>query len=348
MNILFACNSYYPNLGGAEKVCRDMVHLLKGAGHSVTVLTQPVSEREENYDMTIFKELKAKSSYSYMPELKQFLQDSDFDVYISFGYGKYFTDEIGRFCKERGKKSIFMPCGDFHTNQGDWKKILYAKLFGRQSFLNYDTIVTATKWEMVHWVEKYNVSMDKFVVIPYVLDASFTKFTPTSIVEKNGLTSKDYILYIGRTGPNKKIRWLIKAFIDSEQKGPLVVAGLGTDSEEFKGLANKHGEPRENIKFFGKVSEDDKKTLIQNAKVCMFPSTYESFGMVILESIVLGTPVLLSDIPSFRELVKDNTVFFENTVDSMSERLNVFLSSPQSLPKVNFATDMNKLLELVR
>ena len=349
MNILFACNSYYPNLGGAEKVCKDMVHLLKHAGHNVVVLTQPVKEREENYDMTVFKEFDAKSAYSYMPELNEFLQESDFDVYISFGYGKYFTDEIGRFCKASGKKSIFMPCGDFHTNQGDWKKILYAAIIGKQSFNNYDVVITATEWEKQHWVDKYKVSEKKFCVIPYVLDSNFAKYKTTEILKLNKLKEKDYLLYIGRTGPNKKINWLIKAFIDSECKIPLVVAGLGTDSEDLKGLAMKHGEPRDNIKFLGKVSEDDKKTLIANAKVCVFPSLYESFGMVILESIALGTPVLLSNIPSFKELVKDNTVFFENTVASMSERLTAFLSSTDAsrLPKVNFATDMNKLLWLV-
>ena len=349
MKVLFACNSYYPNLGGAEKVCRDMVHLLQKRGHDVVVLTQPAADRENNYDMTIFKEFKATSSYSIMKGLPEYLKNTPFDVYISFGYGKYFTDEIGRFCKKNGLKSIFMPCGDFHTKQNDPKKLLYGIVFGRESFLNYNIIITATEAEKQHWVKLRNVPEYKFHVVPYVLDKDFAKFKPTDIVKKNKLTPNEYILYIGRTGPNKKISWLIKGFIDTESQLMLVIAGLGTDSPELKGLADKHGEPRNNIMFLGKVSEDDKKTLIANAKVCAFPSTYESFGMVILESIALGTPVLLSNIPSFKELVRDNTVFFENTVASMSERLTAYLSSAKTkrLPEVNFAKDMNKFIELV-
>jgi len=332
-------------VGGAEKVCKDIVSLLQRSGHDVVVATQPVVNR---VDKKIVKEFQATSSYSKMRELKQYLDETPFDVYISFGYGKYFSDVIGRFCRRHKKKSIFMPCGDFHTNQKSVTKRLYSILLGRKSFLNYDTIVTATEWEKQHWIKKYHVPASKFVVIPYVLAPDFAKFRPTKIVSINALAPKEYLLYIGRTGPNKKVDWLIKAYMEGGCKIPLVIAGLGTDAEALQDLAVKYCQQNENIKFLGQISENDKKTLISNAKVCVFPSTYESFGMVILESIVLGTPVLLSDIPPFRELIKDNTVFFENTVDSIAERLVVYLSRQQSLPKVNFAKDMNKFLELIK
>jgi glycosyltransferase involved in cell wall biosynthesis len=324
VKILFACNSFPPAIGGAEKVCKDIVDSLveKFGRQSVVVLTQPCKNREFS-DTILFAEFTAKTAYSYMPELNNFLNKHSFDLYISFGYGKYFTDAIGKFCKKNNKKSIFMPCGDFHTNKEDIKKILYEKLYGKKSFNNYNRIITATKWEKEHWVKKYKINSDKIDVLPYELEKDFNKFKEDKLIE-----DKDYILYIGRSGPNKLIDLLIKAYNIILPEEKLIIAGIGTDKKKYKDMAET-----KNIQFLGQVTNDQKKTLIKNAKVCVFPSSFESYGIIILECAALGTPVLVSNIGPFKELVKNEEFIFENTEESLVKCLLSFLCRKEN-PKL--------------
>lgn len=340
---MFLCNSFPPAIGGAEKVCKDIVDELFAAGHDVLVITQPYKDgRKSDYIL----ELKATSSYLKMEGLKEQLDmRTDIDFYILFGYGKYFSDFTAKWCKKHNKPFIFMPCGDFHTNNKKIFKAFYSKLRGKKTFDLATLIVVATEWERTHWIKKYKVNPQKIVVSQYVLEDSFTNFKQTAIVEKNNLSNGNYILYIGRTGPNKKIPLLIKSYLDARVHMPLVIAGLHTES--LSSLANRHGIQNEKIKFLGSVTADDKKTLISNASFCVFPSSYESFGMVILECAALGCPVLLSNIPPFRELISDNTLFFENTEESLSDRLKAFASiKDKQCAEINYSEHLDAGLML--
>jgi len=320
--ILFACNSYPPALGGGEKVCKDMVDMLKDEGYDVTIITRP-NEKRNDKDVI---EMKAKTSYSIMPNLPKFLDTHDFDLYITFGYGKFFSDYIGWWCKKYNKPSIFMPCGFFHTSQDDWKKKLYSEIMTKWSFNNFKTIITATSWERHFWGMRFNVNENNISVIPYNLPKGYTKFKETNILKENTLKSKQYILYIGRAGPNKLIQFLIDQYNHTRKDIPLIIAGKGTDKYPAG----------ENIRILGEVSENDKKTLIKNAALCVFPSDYESFGMVLLECIAFKTPVIGSQIGPFIEILADDKLLFENRGDHLGYILEtVFRGQKLPIPILN-------------
>jgi glycosyltransferase involved in cell wall biosynthesis len=345
--ILFACNAYPPSIGGAEKVCKNAVDILSEK-YDVTVLTQPHSERK---NMPNVIELQGKTVYSYMPGLKDFLDNNSFDLYISFGYGKYFSDTIMKWCAQHNKKSIYMPCGGFHTTSNKLFKQLYGRFIGGIAFRKATTIITATEWEKQHWLKKYNrvftkkIPSSKIQVAPYNLENDFTKFKSTNILKNNKLDKKKYLLYIGRTGPNKLIELLMKSYFETEQKLPLIIAGKGT--EKYKEIIDfaKSGILC-NIKILGTVSEDDKKTLIKNAKLCIFPSSYESFGMVLLEATALGTPVIGSDIGSFKELLEEKYLF-KNNIEDLTKKLNEIYTKNPNVIKIKLPNYKKALLKII-
>jgi len=236
-----------------------------------------------------------------------------------------------------------MPCGFFHTKTKKIFKWAYAKFLGKSAFVNSSKIITATQWEKDFWVQKYNLNPEKIVVIPYNLDINFSKFKPTKILEKNKLIPKGYLLYIGRVSPNKLTRLLVNAYKQSKQKLPLVLAGLFTETCLQKARFNDTA----GMMALGSVSENDKKTLIQGAKLCIFPSNYESFGMVILESIALGTPAIGSNIGPFRELLNHTELVFENIDEDLCYYLNRAYEIDYPLAKINLPDQKQALNALV-
>jgi len=352
--ILFACNAYPPSLGGAEKVCKRMVEILSKEGE-VTVLTQYHPDRK---DKTRIVELPSSTSYSYMPKLKEYLNTHDFDLYISFGYGKYFTDTIGSWTRRHKKPSVVMPCGFFHTNQRSPFKVLYAMTMTKRSLNNYTIRVTATEWEKEFWHRKFGVTNLNSFVIPYNLEPDFTKFKETNILKKKKLKSKEYILYIGRSGPNKLIQLLIDAYNKTDKKLPLVIAGKGNQDfnylprtdvflETYTDEDIARMKTNFNILSMGTISEDDKKTLIKSAKLCIFPSSFESFGMVLLESLALKTPTIGSNIGPFKEILQKDSLLFENNINALARKISRVYEDDYETPPINLPNQETMLRGLV-
>ncbi len=103
--------------------------------------------------------------------------------------------------------------------------------------------------------------------------------------------NKPYILFVGTREPRKNLLRLIEAWQPLAEDFELLVAGNeGWDQVEEKAKQFKY-EPR----FMGRVDDQELSVLYSYASVFAYPSLYEGFGLPILESFYLGTPVLTSD-----------------------------------------------------
>ncbi|MDX6504716.1 MAG: hypothetical protein QOE29_1841 [Gaiellaceae bacterium] len=102
----------------------------------------------------------------------------------------------------------------------------------------------------------------------------------------------DYLLFLGRMSPDKGCH---RAIAIARQAGlPLKIAGKMNDPEEktyFRELVEPHigGD----IEYLGEVNHGQKVELLQNARVTLFPIEWEEpFGLVMIESLACGTPVI--------------------------------------------------------
>lgn len=115
---------------------------------------------------------------------------------------------------------------------------------------------------------------------------------------------RDYILFVGNLEPRKNLTFVLNNFVELlEQKKisnvELIIVGLkGWNDTKIQVLLNKYSD---NVKTMGYVSELDLPILYSGAKVFVFPSLYEGFGIPVRESLLSGTPVITSDIPELRE-----------------------------------------------
>ncbi|GEB77850.1 glycosyltransferase family 4 protein [Sporolactobacillus inulinus] len=133
-----------------------------------------------------------------------------------------------------------------------------------------------------------------------------TKFTPNQISnEAKDLKSKldiigdkKKLLYIGKLEDRRNIKFLIylfKEIVDKDNDIRLIVVGNGEQNEvnNYFDYANKLG-IREQIIYFKSVQQTNLSILYKAADLFILPTKYEIFGMVILESMYFGLPVVTS------------------------------------------------------
>ncbi|MBI2845446.1 MAG: glycosyltransferase family 4 protein, partial [Chloroflexi bacterium] len=82
-----------------------------------------------------------------------------------------------------------------------------------------------------------------------------------------------------------------------------VMAGTGSMEEDIKKRAEELGVAR-NFVFTGYISNEDRDRLYKVADLCVFPSLYEPFGIVALEAMAAGTPVVVSKAGGLAEVVR--------------------------------------------
>ncbi|MFZ5647244.1 MAG: 1,4-alpha-glucan branching protein domain-containing protein [Bacillota bacterium] len=141
-------------------------------------------------------------------------------------------------------------------------------------------------------------------IIPNGVDAG-------SLAVKTGinLREKPYggsrIMFLGRLVPEKGVQVLIEALPAIMGKYPgtvLTVAGRGPYERELKDLAGRQGVDG-NINFIGFVNDEGRNRLLAESSVAVFPSIYEPFGIVALEAMAAGIPVVVSDTGGLSEII---------------------------------------------
>ena len=109
------------------------------------------------------------------------------------------------------------------------------------------------------------------------------------------------ILFVGRHEPRKGLEVLIRSMDYLPQEVNLWVASEGPETNRLKDLAN--GDRR--ISWLGTISDSEKIQRLQECSVLCAPSLGgESFGIVLLEAMAAGTPVVASSIPGYAKLVR--------------------------------------------
>lgn len=119
---------------------------------------------------------------------------------------------------------------------------------------------------------------------------------------------RQYFLYFGAIEPKKNVARLLEAYLASSAKSRLViVGGPGWGGEQdvklLKSLVSLDAGKR--IIWLGYLPRDMLAMLIAGARATIFPSLYEGFGLPVLESMALGTPVITSTTSSLPEVAGD-------------------------------------------
>jgi glycosyltransferase involved in cell wall biosynthesis len=110
----------------------------------------------------------------------------------------------------------------------------------------------------------------------------------------------------------------------------IVIAGKGPEADMLKQRARQLG-VAEQIDFVGFVSDEERNQYYQQACCAVFPSLYEPFGIVAIEAMALGCPVVVSDVGGLGEIVKhahNGITIYPNNADSVCWGVAHILADP--------------------
>ena len=165
--------------------------------------------------------------------------------------------------------------------------------------------------------QHYSVSPNKIVIAPL---APVTHCEPrretqiTATLTKLGLRYRSYFLFIGTLEPRKNLLLALRAHAQLpnsiRKRFPLIIAGgagwHSRDTERALAAASTSGDARK----LGYLERDELADVLAGAKLFIFPSLYEGFGIPVLEAMASGVPVISSDTACLPEVGGDAARYF--------------------------------------
>lgn len=184
-------------------------------------------------------------------------------------------------------------------------------------FGHADRVVVTTQAMKTTVVEDYQVPEEKITVIPnYVQTEVFRPAKPPD----NPLPK---VGFVGRLEAQKNLRTLMDAIRPLELE--LVLVGDGSQHEEL--LAHSHG-AKATVRFLGNRPNRELPELMCNWDLFVLPSLYEGHPKALLEAMACGLPVIGSDAPGIRELIRHhhNGLLCAPTIESIRDAVETLLA----------------------
>lgn len=205
--------------------------------------------------------------------------------------------------------------GHFNNNIKYFDKIYLKKVY---SYSKVNISVSSELKRLL--VDKYMIDIDKIKIIPNMVNCSFSNYKP-KLVSYNTF----YFIAICNLIEIKNIDILIKAFAKSFKGNAHIHLNIGGSGDKQSKLIQlvETLHLKNQITFLGNLSREQVRDNLHSANVLVLPSKYETFGVVLIESLSTGTPVIGTNSGGPIDIIADNTGLLvePNNVEELSKAL---------------------------
>ena len=359
LNIAMICDSVTSVTGGSFASTLRFSDLLSKKGHKIIIISssqkgKPAIDYHNKIKIYRLPSLiipkTDKKLYLSIPskkKIKQIIQEEKIDiVHVTMPF-----PQSSRAIKAARHLSVPVITHS-HVQSENWEVYLPTKL--RTSLVNKvfnkilvsfhnkaDKIICPSKFSE-RLLQKNGINKPTVVISNGVNTLKFKKvpFSKADLKKHNLSETSKKVLFVGRLDPEKNIEVLIKAASVIKKEYPnfeICIVGGGKLKEHLEKLA-ANLDIKENIKFLGKISDED---LIKAYNFCDFfvlPSLIELESMVVLEAMSCGKPVIIadSDQSAASQFVEDNGFLFNPLVpEDLAEKCLSILKNKNLLKKMS-------------
>jgi glycosyltransferase involved in cell wall biosynthesis len=174
-----------------------------------------------------------------------------------------------------------------------WRFLLWASAHRSRRLI---AVSEATRADLLRF---YRLPADRVTVAPHGVNPQFFTLNRSHI--------EPYLLCVSTLHPHKNVERLVRAYASKPREDKLVLAGLrGFQTSAIESLIADLGIGTR-VTIPGWLPREDLIRLYERAHAFVYPSTFEGFGMPVLEAMAAGIPVACADIPPLREVAGEGT-----------------------------------------
>lgn len=315
MKVLCSTLRYYPAIGGAEVLIKNIFDRLSRKGYKFKILATTAMELEEIFYRKETMENKAiidgievirspvtnipnkpliakvldkftiygHGAYSYL-QFKRLLRE-ECDVFLSLPFPSTHNYYTFLAAKIRNKPIIFCPLLHLEDKYHSHRKSLFFMM------KHADAIIALTNYEKEFYIRQ-EIEESKIYVIGVGVDPN--SFRENKLGIKDRYNASNLITFIGRKEEYKGIETILKALRLLVKPIPnLRFLCIGPETSYSRELWKKLPKSiSDNVIIKQSVSEEEKNAILSETDIFVMPSTAESFGIVYIEAWMYGKPVI--------------------------------------------------------
>ncbi|WP_446810857.1 glycosyltransferase [Methylomonas sp. 2BW1-5-20] len=227
-------------------------------------------------------------------------------------------------------------------------RLFIERLWLLSKIANADQFIVQTP-TMRSLLEDKTRGLAKIRVLPFVADPS--GFIRSIKLSEEGAPVKDFsFFYVASGEPHKNHKLLIQAWCNLAEQGLFPTLFLTLDEGRFSGLCKQIEFIRRqyglNITNLDNLSHRDILALYKTVDALIYPSTFESFGLPLIEARQAGLPILAPELDYVRDLIDPEQTFDPNSATSIARAVKQFMGVKQEpLPLMDATAFMASVLE---
>ena len=343
--------------GGMSVYIRELARELGAKGHKIDVYTRfhstkddQIIELGENARLIHIKaginsDMRKLDIYPHLPEFTAALEDfrkRDGMTYDLVHSHYWLSGRVGRWAQWRWNVPhivMFHTLGKIKNAIGVGEVEPEIRLITEKMLVdNCCRIIAPTENGKRELIRHYGAFEDTVRVVPCGVNLTLFKPVEKGVARKElGLDlDKSVLLYVGRIDPLKGIERLLMAgpYLKKYNQGIrfLIIGGNGRfqpDLQKLQCLSRDLG-IQDSVIFKGRVKQEYLPLYYSAADVLVVPSYHESFGLVALESLSCGTPVIATDVGGIGGMIREGRNGYLVVGDisrSIAEKTEIFLSN---------------------
>ncbi|TXK85271.1 1,4-alpha-glucan branching protein domain-containing protein [Paenibacillus sp. N3.4] len=363
LRILMLAWEYPPRvIGGLARAVCDLSRQLAASGHSVHVITchssgclsDELSEGVHIHRVDILQSMGELNFMDWVFQMNMAFTDKILHLSaqgVSFDI-LHAHDWMVVYAAKESKKALQLPlfatihATEHGRNQGNLQTAGQHRIHELEARLvaNADQIIVCSHFMQQEVVHLFHAPSDKVICLPNGVMPFRNQ--QTSILHVNPLLSEALsddespnriLAFFGRLVFEKGVHVLLSAMrlvLKLVPEAKLVIGGTGPEFESLKRQAARFGD---RVCFTGFLDESDKCLLLQRTELCVFPSLYEPFGLVALEAMASGTPLIVSDTGGLAEIVdhgRNGCTVPAGDVNALAAQIVALLHRPEEAAKL--------------